>query len=597
MKRKNLLATLSTILVFAFVLGIFGMGPETSAAAESTLVPGTYTSTQRGYQGEVTVEVEVDETSILSVTIVSDTDRPETVTAVPREQIPAAIVENQTYNVDSVSGATLTSSAIKRAVKDALEQAGGSSAFSETVSAKIPSEEKPFVEDEQVDVLVIGAGGAGIMAALSANSQALDENASGLSVMLIEKQPFIGGATGVSGGIFYQYQENPTEAAAMETDIDQAYNSLPVRTDILENQMVYNADTVKKLTALGLTIGEDWLGFMPYFAGHEDEHDHDHWFGWNLTSYMTDYIPTTGVDLRTNTKALSLLTDEGGAVIGASVEGPESKYNVYAKKVVLATGGFAQNRDLIAEYAPDYVGTLAFSPARSTGDGLKMAVDIGAATVGNSMLGYLGSDMIEGMWDDFSEVFHYGGGTSLNVNKEAQRYADESESNNVEYKHVIEQTDHWTYGIVDSDNAGVDALINSDSSHVYKADSIAELAELLKLDAETLQATIDKYNADYDAGEDTQFGTPADFMDRVDAAPYYAFDIRPVALSSLVGLDVTENLEVRDTEGNIIENLYAAGDMMLGGNFIEYYIGCRGVGTAIHSGRLAGENAKNALLG
>ena len=211
MKRKNLLATLSTILVFAFVLGIFGMGPETSAAAESTLVPGTYTSTQRGYQGEVTVEVEVDETSILSVTIVSDTDRPETVTAVPREQIPAAIVENQTYNVDSVSGATLTSSAIKRAVKDALEQAGGSSAFSETVSAKIPSEEKPFVEDEQVDVLVIGAGGAGIMAALSANSQALDENASGLSVMLIEKQPFIGGATGVSGGIFYQYQENPTE--------------------------------------------------------------------------------------------------------------------------------------------------------------------------------------------------------------------------------------------------------------------------------------------------------------------------------------------------------------------------------------------------
>ena len=86
-------------------------------------------------------------------------------------------------------------------------------------------------------------------------------------------------------------------------------------------------------------------------------------------------------------------------------------------------------------------------------------------------------------------------------------------------------------------------------------------------------------------------------MDRVDAAPYYAFDIRPVALSSLVGLDVTENLEVRDTEGNIIENLYAAGDMMLGGNFIEYYIGCRGVGTAIHSGRLAGENAKNALLG
>ena len=171
-------------------------------AAQTALTPGTYTATQTGFQRRhVTVSVTVDEKSITDVQIVECTDNPITVTQTPCEQIPAAIVANQTYNVDSVTGATITSSAIKLAVKNCLEQAGGSAAFSAPM-------EKPEIvagEDVHTDILVFGGGGAGMAAAVEAYSGETANEANGLNVMLIEKAGFLGGTTSVSGGAYYTY--------------------------------------------------------------------------------------------------------------------------------------------------------------------------------------------------------------------------------------------------------------------------------------------------------------------------------------------------------------------------------------------------------
>ena len=164
-------------------------GEETAVVS---LTPGTYTATQAGYQRRhVTVSVTVDEKSITDVQIVECTDNPITVTQAPCEQIPAAIVANQTYNVDTVTGATITSNAIKFAVKDCLEQAGGSAAFAAPV-------EKPEIvagEDVHTDILVVGGGGAGMAAAVEAYSGETANDANGLKVMLIEKAGFLGGTT------------------------------------------------------------------------------------------------------------------------------------------------------------------------------------------------------------------------------------------------------------------------------------------------------------------------------------------------------------------------------------------------------------------
>lgn len=563
-------------------------------ATVAKLTAGTYTSTKTGYQDTVTVEVTVSETSILDVKVTEITDHPETVIAIPCQQIPADIVATQSVLVDTVTGATMTSNAIIAAVTDCLEQAGGSAAFMTPVA-------KPEIvagEDVTVDVLVVGGGGAGILASMAASMEDLDGKSSGLKVMMIEKMAYLGGSTGVSGGYYFTYNDETGAyddawlEASLETEtaILQSMSKLPVNTALLRHELSITNDTNVKLPQLGLEV------IHGAFIGHEEEMDHDHWLGWNLTLFANEYFPASEVDVRTNTKATKLLTDDTGAVIGAVVEDKTSTYNVYAKKVILACGGFPHNPELIAKYAPDYVGTIPFAVGGNTGDGIVMATEIGAATVGDSMLGYLGSDGVYGMWDEHSDTFHWGNVPELHVNIEGNRFCDETMSENVEYALVLQQPQDMAWSIADSDNPGIASLINSNSKHVYKADTIEALAEQIDVPVDALAATIAKHNADIDAGEDTLFGTPVESMDKIDAAPYYACVVRPIALSSLVGLSVNENLEVLKADGTIIPNLYASGDLVLGGNYITYYVGARGVGTAVYTGRLAGECAKDAIL-
>ena len=171
-------------------------------AEAAVLTDGVYTATRESYQHEhVTVSVTITDGKIADVVIDEITDHPRTITDAPCALIPAAIVENQTYNVDSVTGATFTSSSIKNAVRDCLEQAGGADAFSTPVE-KI---EIVVGEDVQTDILVIGAGAAGMTAALETSYSDELGTSSGLHVTLIEKAGFIGGSTSVSGGGFIKY--------------------------------------------------------------------------------------------------------------------------------------------------------------------------------------------------------------------------------------------------------------------------------------------------------------------------------------------------------------------------------------------------------
>lgn len=559
-------------------------------AAEVKLVPGTYTSTQEGYQHKImTVAVTVDESSIVSVEIVESTDNPRTVADLPCEQIPAAIVENQTYNVDTVAGATVTSNAIKMAVRDCLEQAGGSSAF----SAPVAKPEIVVGEDAQTDVLVIGGGGAGLMAALEAY---IGENAnerSGLNVMVVEKAAMLGGSTGVAGGGGYYYEDVTgaydeawlEDVFAQEKAVLEDNHILPVNEDLLRNEL----KIMQKAYGLGRELG--FIGEASNNFWSMSKLTNERWGGSNFTYFMNGFLPTTDIDVRKNTAATKLITDENGAVIGASVQDKTSTYNVYAKKVILACGGFPHDQEMIEKYAPEFVGTLAFALGTNTGDGIEMATEVGAVTVGNTMLGYLGSDGSEGLMPDYS-AYCISGNIAMDVNVNGERFCDESLSPNKRYHEILLQPEDTAWGIADSNNADAQVLVNSTSQYVFHADTIEELAALIGVPADKLVETTNAYNAAFDAGVDEAFGCPVEKMDRIDTAPYYACLLRPVALSSLVGLDVDGECRVLNADGEVIENLYAAGDMIFGGNKLSYYVGGHGVGTAIYTGTLAGQTAK-----
>ena len=161
---------------------------------------------------------------------------------------------------------------------------------------------------------------------------------------------------------------------------------------------------------------------------------------------------------------------------------------------------------------------------------------------------------------------------------------------------MLAQPEHRGFGIIDSDNPDAGTLADQDENpNVYRTDTLEELAEMTGVPADTFMATVEKYNAAVANGQDDEFNTPVEKMDAVETAPFYAIVNHPVALTSLVALQVTEDCEVLTEAGETIPNLYASGDMVLGG-YIQYYGGSCGFNTAIMTGRLSGEMAKVAVL-
>ena len=568
-----------------------------AAEAAASLIPGTYTAAKEGFQhGYVTVSVTVDEKSILDVQIVEVTDHPLTVVAAPCEQIPAAIVERQSYNVDVVTGATLTSNAIKNAVRDCLEQAGGADAF----SAAPEKAELVQGEDVHTDILVVGGGAAGMIAALEANAGENLGEKSGLNVMLVEKAGFLGGNTSVSGGV-YLIHEDETGAydqawidrtVEAEKAVIGQYMQTPFNEALVRGKMGVLKRTNELMDHVGVKRAPAWgnLVFLP------TEHEEVKWHGSYLTHVVNGYLPDTGIDLRLSTAATRLITDEKGAVIGAQVQDKTSVYNVYAKKVILATGGFANNKELVAKYAPTFKDTPRFSAGTTTGDGFVMATELGAGTVGSNLMGHIGADDIVGIRPDYSLTFGFGMGLFMGVNPNGERFCDESMSRYEMYHKVLLQGTDTCWGIVDSDNANVQALAESQSGLVVSADTLEELAEKLGMPAETLVKTAETYNTYVDGGKDDAFGCPVEMMDRVSVGPYYAWPVHACGITSLVALTVDGSCRVLTEQGEVIENLYATGDLVMG-NLVSYYVVARGVGTAVYSGNLAAQTAKAEIFG
>ena len=576
------------------------------ADAPAGMVPGTYRVVARGFKGEDAVSVTVDETSIIAVDVVS-TDEPAYLVQKPLEIIPAAIVENQSLAVDIVSGATFTSLAIINAAREAIAQAGGEGLFEEAPAAP----ELEPATDVECDVLVIGSGGAGCMSALAAKTQDYNNVDSGLNVVLIEKQDILGGSTMLSGGGFFTpapLDAEPTdELIANTTASFQAKNTLPVHESLVAAILTESNKTVRKLQKLGIGLdtrgaydGDPrlWLvnaparpaGIRPSFYS----------VGYKRYEALEIQLANAGVDVRTATAATDLIVEDG-AIASAMVEGPAGTYAIHAKKVILACGGFGQNAEMIAQHAPHDAGTVPFCNGGADGDGIKMIEAVGGYTVGDRMLGYLGANFRYGIFAPMSLEYHTGNmAPCIHVNTEGKRFVcDAPYETNFEYGDVLEQPGQVAYAIVDSENPGVPKLqgANTVDDVVTVADTLEELAEACGIDAAGLVETVEAYNGYVEAGEDPEFGADPARMVAIKTPPFYAVRIEPVHLGSLVGVGIDETCHVLNANGEVIENLYATGELALGGNILSVYSGGWSVGISFVTGALAGEDAKAALLG
>jgi len=581
---------LSALLIAAVVFGFTGCG------GNSQFESGKYTGTAPGvHKDDVKVEVTFSSSKIKKIEILEHNETPGLSDAA-FDRIPAAIIDGQTLAVDIVSGASYTSQAIINAVSDAVVKAGGD-VEALSVKSDVAKNIKKENTEYSVDVVVIGSGGAGLAAAVSAHQN-------GATVMIIEKMPTIGGNTIMSGSAFNCVDPSRQEPLGIEDSIDKHYTQTyeggdKVGKPEMIRVFVENAyPALQWLESLGMefkdhiftVLGGLWprahKPVMPLGTGY-------------ITTYQNYIQSNDGIDYIVETRAMDLLT-ENGRVIGVIAEDPKGTVTLNADRgVIVATGGFGANIELREKYNkiwPSLKNIKTTNHSGATGDGLSLAEKAGANLIGLEHIQLL--PMGDPDTGSLLGNIEQGVENRIFVNKGGNRFVDEGARRDVMTSALFEQEDSFMYIVLDKHsyptgdtrnnfNEKIEDLVAKGTA--VKADSLEELAEKINVVPANLVKAVAEFNRAVDAGGPDAFGRTL-FADKIDTPPFYAGARMPTVHHTMGGIEITTSAEVTDADGNIIPGLFAAGETTggihganrLGGNALP--------GIAVF-GRIAGESA------
>ena len=589
MKILKLSKLRSILFTFILVLNLIACQATTTA-----FTAGTYQATVQAHNGDLSVEVVVDEETIQSV-VVLDHNESVGIADGAIERIPLMIVESQSLAVDTISGATITSNAIIAAVTEALKQAGGDIA---KLSIKNPIEtQKGETEVHTADVIIIGGGGAGLAAAVSAHQN-------GASVIVLEKMSRLGGNTILAGGAFNAVDPVRQKAQGIEDSTDKHFQQTMEGGDnkgnpVLVRILVDNAyDAIVWLEELGMKFNDEVFtvlgGMWP--RAHKPSTP----LGTGFISTYENYIANNeGITVLLNTTALELIVEEG-RVVGVKAEDLDSDVILNANNgVIMATGGFSSNSAMLEKYNevwPSLANAKTTNHPGATGDGLVMAEAIGASLIGLSDIQLL--PMGDPITGSLRGNIEQGVENRIFVNKEGNRFVDEGARRDVMTRALMEQTDSWLWIVLDAKNyptkdtknnfnETIDDLITQ--GRAFKGDTLEELAEQIGVDAENLKKAVEEFNQAVASGKPDAFGRTL-FGAPIDTPPYYAAARIPTVHHTMGGIEINEFTQVLNTKGEIIPGLFAAGEVT-GGIHGSNRLGGNALADIAVFGRIAGENA------
>ncbi len=574
------------ICLFLALAMLFGVTAAAEAPEGTLFTPGTYTAEAQGIFAPVTVQVTVTENKIVGVTINAKGETPE-LGGLAAEKMTEAIIKAQTPNVDALSGATVTSNAIIKAAGDALLQAG---ANLETLDAnrkdKGAAGEKEAKEIE-TDVVVIGAGGAGMAAAIMLNQ-------AGADFVILEKMPYAGGnTTKATGGMnaaetHYQKEQGIEDSTALfAADTMKGGHALndPALVAVMANE---SAGAIDWLDTIGAELPK-----ISFSGGASVNRIHAPEDGSGVGAFLVDRFSAKlnelGVEIMFDTAATELLADEEGRICGVKAEGGEYLYTFKCKAVILATGGFGANEEMYTQYRPDLKGTVTTNAPGATGDGIIMAQAMGAALVDIEQIQL--HPTVEQTTSILITESVRGDGAIL-VNQGGVRFTNELLTRDAVSAAELEQEGQYAYIIFDQNLR--DHLKATEkyvkSGITVQADTIEGLAEQLGIDPAVLAKTLEDWNGYVKDQRDPDFGRTTGMNADLTAAPYYAIKIAPGIHHTMGGVKIDTEAQVINTEGKPIPGLFAAGEVC-GGVHGGNRLGGNAVADIVIFGRIAAQSA------
>ena len=630
---KKSVSALAMAAIIAVSLFGYGCGAKSASTSSDAGVSGDFTGTAKGFGGDVSVTLTLTDGAITGCTA-EGKDETEGVGSQAIAKMPGEIAESGSIAVDGVSGATVTSTAIKEAAAAALTAAGLN-----PDDYKTAVENDATAEDSTVDadVVVVGAGGAGMTAAITAAGE-------GKSVVILESQSMVGGnsvrATGGmnAGKTVYQdenefgesagvektlktaaekYADNETITALAKTVSEQwaAYQANPTGyfdsvelmeldtmiggkgindPELVETLCANSADAIDWLDEHGITLHN-----VSSFGGASVKRIHRPVNAEGKTvsvgSYMIPLLQENcekaGVKMMLDTTATEILTDANGAAVGVKATGASGEtVTVNAKAVVLATGGFGANLDMVVKYKPELKGFMTTNAPGIQGQGIEMAQAIGAATVDMDQIQI--HPTVEANTAALITEGLRGDGAIL-INEEGKRFIDEVGTRDVVSAAEIAQTGSYSWLVVDQAMADASSVIQGyiKKGYTVTGSTYEELGKAMGVDAAAFAETMDKWNGYVEAKNDPDFGRTS-FANPLNTAPYYAVKVTAGVHHTMGGLKINANTEVLNEKGEVIPGLFAAGEVT-GGVHGANRLGGNAVADFTVFGRIAGAAASD----
>ena len=606
-------------------------------AAPLALKNGTFEGKAYGNNGWLTVEVTIKDNKITDIKTPGQRETKYLGDTAIRE-IGKDVLQYQTLNVDNVAGATVTSTALKTAIAQAIEKAGGDiAAFQKPVPEKI--KKVVGITKGSADLIIVGAGGAGLSAAVTAKDLGVK------NVLVLEKMPVIGGNTLRCASAFNAADPDRQKALPMTETLKEAVVKAISEKPVSEEHAKLMADVKAKYEAylksgsktlfdcpewhaLQTYNGGDKVGQIPLIRQYSNNVlDTLHWMqskgspvmdrvsqgagalwqrthqldapaGLGLIDPLYQSAVKQGVNFKLGMRVQDLILNDKGRVIGVTAtDKVGNKYEFTSKDgVILATGGYSQNKEMRQKSAPHLTPEMvSTNQPGATGDGIVIATRHGADTTGMNYvqvypLATPGTGALQGRARKMSGLDDV-----IDVNKNGERFVKEDARRDEFVAAIKKQPGGVVYDINDSSivkllnsfNEDVETLVSI--GRIYKADSLADLAKQLGMPADKLEATVAEFNKMVEAKNDPKFGRK--LFDRpIVKPPFYATPRAPSIHHTMGGLQISTNAQVLDKKGKPIPGLYAAGEVT-GGIHGSNRLGGNATADVLTFGRIAAKSA------
>lgn len=558
MKGKNrFICALSAFAVASFIALFVINSHEDNAVSYAD---GVWNGSGNGRNGPIEISITLKDQKIVAADIISEKETDFAKPAI-RNVLDQAVSKGTMSSFDAVSGATISSKATFEAVRNALDSASGKNNSAEDV------------KDTSCDIVVIGAGGAGLSASIKASQ-------GGAKVILLEKQGTVGGNTISATGGLNAAETSVQKKLGIADSKDQFYKDTMKggynlnNPELVRNMVEEAPETVDWLISVGVDLSD--VGKM---AGSTNSRTHRPQGGAAVGAHMVPVLEkaavNAGVDLRKSSKVVDIIKKDGRAA-GVIVEKNGKKYTISAKAVIIATGGFGANPDMVVKYKSDLKGFGTTNHKGATGDAF---VWIEKFNAGLTQMDQIQTHPTVVPSNGMMITEAVRGNGAIMINREGKRFGSEMATRDVMSAAVLSQTGGTAYLVFDT---SVRKSLKAIEGYVKQGlltegETPEELAKKLGIPSEALVETIKRYNGFVASGNDGDFGRKGSEMPRaLSEGPYFAVEVAPAIHHTMGGIVINKKAEVLDVNGRPVPGLYAAGEVTggihggnrLGGNAV-----------------------------